>query len=72
MAPTFIIECTRCGGLLLAATDQKTRSCPYCGTSLDLRRVRQLASARSASEASEMLRKIKSERRSNVRKRRLQ
>jgi DNA-directed RNA polymerase subunit RPC12/RpoP len=68
MPVTFIVECNRCSGLLLAAIDQKTRTCPYCGTRVDLHRGKRLAKAESAFEASEMLRKIKSERQSNTRR----
>jgi DNA-directed RNA polymerase subunit RPC12/RpoP len=60
MATTLIIVCTRCGGLFLAADSQKTRTCPYCGTRVDVRRAKKVASAKNAFEASEMLRNIKS------------
>ena len=68
MATTYIIECNQCGGLMLATAEKKTRSCPYCGARLDLQRTKRLASAQSAFEASEILRKIKGERQSNTRK----
>jgi hypothetical protein len=45
----------------MAAADQKTRTCPYCGTRVDVRRAKKVASAKSAFEASEMLRDIKSQ-----------
>jgi len=60
MRPTLIIVCNRCGGLFLAADGQKTRTCPYCSTRVDVRRAKKLASAKNAFEASEMLRDIKS------------
>jgi len=60
MRPTLIIVCNRCGGLFLAADDQKTKTCPYCGTRVDVRRAKKVAAAKSAFEASEMLRDIKS------------
>jgi DNA-directed RNA polymerase subunit RPC12/RpoP len=60
MRPTLIIVCSRCGGLLLATDGQKTRTCPYCGTRIDIRKAKKVASAKSAFEASEMLRKLKS------------
>jgi hypothetical protein len=68
MPPTFIVECKNCSGLLLAAVNQKTRTCPYCGARVDLQRAKRLARAQNAFEASEILRKIKSERQSNARK----
>jgi predicted nucleic acid-binding Zn-ribbon protein len=60
MRPTLIIECTQCGGLFLAADNQKTRTCPYCGTRVDVRKAKKVASAANAYEASEMLQEIKS------------
>jgi DNA-directed RNA polymerase subunit RPC12/RpoP len=60
MRPTLIIVCNRCGGLFLAADGQKTKTCPYCGTHVDVRRAKKVAAAKSAFEASEMLRDIKS------------
>jgi hypothetical protein len=68
MTETYIVECSRCSGLLLAGVDQKTRTCPYCGTRIDLNRVRRLSRAANAMEASEMLRKIKSQRQTNPKK----
>jgi predicted RNA-binding Zn-ribbon protein involved in translation (DUF1610 family) len=59
MGQTTIIECTRCGGLLLIAENQKSRTCPYCGTRVDARRARKLASAEDAFTASEVLRELK-------------
>jgi len=60
MGQTLIIECTRCGGLFLAADGQKTRTCPYCGKRVDVRKAKKVASAKTAFEASELLRQIKS------------
>ncbi|MCJ7560492.1 DUF1922 domain-containing protein [Candidatus Bathyarchaeota archaeon] len=60
MGPTLIIECNRCGGLLMAANDQKTKTCPYCGARVDIGRAKKVASAKNAFEASEMLRDLKS------------
>ncbi len=68
MPETFIIECSHCSGLTLAAADQKTKTCPYCGAKLDLPRTRHITKASNAFEASEILRKIKAERQSNPRK----
>jgi DNA-directed RNA polymerase subunit RPC12/RpoP len=44
----------------MAANDQKTRTCPYCGSRIDLKRVKKIASAKNAFEASEILRDLKS------------
>jgi predicted RNA-binding Zn-ribbon protein involved in translation (DUF1610 family) len=61
MGQTNIIECIRCGGLLLVAEDMKSRTCPYCGTRVDVRRARKLASAEDAFAASEVLQELKKE-----------
>jgi hypothetical protein len=66
MPPTFIIECTNCKGLMLAATGQKTKTCPYCGAKVNLQRTHRIAKAKNAFEASEILRQIKSRRQSNT------
>jgi hypothetical protein len=44
----------------MAANDQKTRTCPYCGSRIDLRRAKKIASGKNAFEASEILRDLKS------------
>lgn len=61
LAPTLIVVCSRCGGLLLAKADQKTRTCPHCGFTIFLQKAKILASASTANEASVMLRKLKSD-----------
>jgi DNA-directed RNA polymerase subunit RPC12/RpoP len=44
----------------MTANDQKTRTCPYCGSRVDVRRAKKVASAKNAFEASEILRDLKS------------
>jgi ribosomal protein S27AE len=61
MAQTLIVACSRCGGLLLAKAEQKTRTCPHCGITIFLQKAKKLASANTANEASVMLRKLKSD-----------
>jgi len=61
MTSTLVIVCPRCGGLLLAKAETKTRNCPYCGNTVIVQKARKLASAKTASEASVILRKLKSE-----------
>jgi len=61
MAQTLIVVCSRCGGLLLAKADQKTRECPHCGYTILLEKAKKLGSAPTANEASVMLRKMKSD-----------
>jgi len=56
-----VITCYKCGQLLLAKTDQKTRQCPYCETRLDLDKTKKVASAKTAQEASILIRALKKE-----------
>jgi hypothetical protein len=46
---------------MLTAIEQKTKICPYCGTQVNLLKAQKVASAPNAFEASETLRKLKSE-----------
>ena len=59
MGAKVIVMCSCCGGLLMAAAGQKTRTCPYCGSRVNLFRAKRVASAESAFKASELLREIK-------------
>jgi len=61
MKATLIIKCPQCGRLMIAAQDQKSKACPYCGAHVQLLRAQKIASASNAFEASEILRKLKSE-----------
>jgi len=58
----LIIVCYRCGQLLLARTTQKTRRCPRCEARLVMEKVKKIARAKSASEASSLVRALKSRR----------
>jgi DNA-directed RNA polymerase subunit RPC12/RpoP len=61
LAQTFVVECSRCGGLLLAKAEQKTRECPHCGFTITLQKTKKLASANTAYEASAILKNMKNE-----------
>jgi len=54
-----VVACGKCGGYLLAKTDQKTRTCPYCGSKILLEKAKKVAFAKTANEASLLLRRIK-------------
>jgi ribosomal protein S27AE len=58
---TSVVVCSRCGGLLLAKIEQKTRTCPYCGSTVILIRAKKLASANTTLEASTLLQRLKEE-----------
>jgi len=55
----MVIACYRCGQLLLAKTAQKTRRCPRCEARLLLEKAKKVAYAKSASEASNLIRALK-------------
>ena len=65
MSIKLIIICSRCGGMLLSNADQKTRSCQYCGTRIIVEKAKKIASAKTAFEASEILKKIKTKNKFN-------
>ncbi len=68
MPITYVIECNQCSGLLLASADQKSRTCPFCGIKVNLQRAKRLAIADNSLIASEILRKIKTDRQLNTTK----
>ncbi|NIV44672.1 DUF1922 domain-containing protein [Candidatus Bathyarchaeota archaeon] len=55
----LVITCYRCGQLLLAQARQKTRNCPHCGFRFKVDKSRKIAYAKSAREASLLLRQLK-------------
>jgi DNA-directed RNA polymerase subunit RPC12/RpoP len=61
MALTFVVVCSRCGGLLLAKAEQKTRTCPYCGSTVKLEKAKKIGSAKTSLEASTLLQRLKTE-----------
>jgi DNA-directed RNA polymerase subunit RPC12/RpoP len=64
LLPTMlIIECRRCGGLLLSSKNQKTKTCTYCGIRIMVYKAKKLGSAKNSYEASKTLRKFKTKKR---------
>jgi acetyl-CoA carboxylase beta subunit len=61
MPVTVIVKCPQCAGFMLTAKNQKTKTCPYCGAHVNLQHAQRIASASNAFEASEILRKLKSQ-----------
>ena len=57
-----IVVCSKCGGLLAARIRQKTRTCPYCGSKITLSKLKRVAVANDAREASVILKSLKSQR----------
>ena len=56
----LVIVCYQCGQLLLAQDAQKTRRCPYCDARLVLDKTKKVARAKTAREASDLIRFLKS------------
>ena len=57
----LVVACTRCGRLLLAASDKKTRSCPYCGRRVKIENARVIARSENAREARLVLQEAKAQ-----------
>jgi DNA-directed RNA polymerase subunit RPC12/RpoP len=56
-----IVVCGECGGYLLAKSSQKSRTCPYCGSKIQLEKAKKIAHAKKADEALAILRRLKEE-----------
>jgi len=56
----LIIVCPKCGKLLIARSDQKTRLCPYCQKRIMVYKAVKVAKAKTAREASIVIQKLKS------------
>ena len=56
----LIVACAKCGKYLLAKGEQKTRTCPYCGSTVTLDKAKKIASAKTALQASALLSELKS------------
>jgi DNA-directed RNA polymerase subunit RPC12/RpoP len=59
MATTLIKKCVKCGGLVLAKMGQKTKTCPYCQSKVNLQKAILVASAKNSFEGSEILKRLK-------------
>jgi DNA-directed RNA polymerase subunit RPC12/RpoP len=59
LASFVIVVCSKCGGLLAAKAEQKTRTCPYCGFKILLEKSKRVAGANDAREASRILKILK-------------
>lgn len=68
MPVTYVVECNQCSGLLLASAEQKSRTCPFCGSRVNLLKVKRIVAADNSLIASEVLRKLKAERQFNTKK----
>jgi len=55
----IIVVCSKCGRLLLAKKEYKTRTCPYCGFKGYLDKLKKVATAENADDALTILHKLK-------------
>jgi DNA-directed RNA polymerase subunit RPC12/RpoP len=61
----LVVECSNCKRFLLAASDKKTRTCPYCGKRVKLEDARIAAKSESSEEARLALQELKLRERSD-------
>ena len=54
-----IIDCYRCGNLLIIKKGQKTKECPYCNKRLNLSKVRVVGASSTSKEASNLVKTMK-------------
>jgi len=54
-----VLVCYNCGRLVLARDGQKTRLCPHCESRLIIEKTKRVAFAKSAREATELIRTMK-------------
>jgi len=55
----LVVSCANCGRFLLAASDKRTRSCPYCEKRLSLEDAKVFARSEDAEEARLALQELK-------------
>jgi DNA-directed RNA polymerase subunit RPC12/RpoP len=55
----LVVECSTCKRFLLAASDKKTRTCPYCGKRVLIEEARVAAQSESAEKARLALQELK-------------
>ncbi len=56
-----VVRCPRCTELMLANTDNETRSCTKCNHRANVRSLRVYGRAGTAAEAAELIKKLKTE-----------
>lgn len=59
MSLYVVVNCPRCGGLMLAKTVHRTRSCPHCGQRSKLHGLRVLGRTSSPAEAVALIQALK-------------
>ena len=59
----LITHCPNCGRLMMANSENKTRRCPSCGHSSQIRTLHVIARVRDQRDAVEMIQKLKESKR---------
>jgi len=62
----LVISCTKCKRILLATSDKKTRTCPYCGERVKMEDTQTLFQAENPEEARAALREARARSKSGV------
>ncbi|MGA2460768.1 MAG: DUF1922 domain-containing protein [Candidatus Bathyarchaeia archaeon] len=55
----LVVSCTKCARYLLAVSDKKTRSCPYCGKRVSMETAKIVARSENPEEARSALQEMK-------------
>lgn len=55
----LVVSCTNCGRYLLAVSDKKTRTCPYCGKRVSMGTANVVAMSEDPEEARAALQEMK-------------
>jgi len=55
----IVVRCPRCGELMLANTDNQTRTCPGCNNRAELRSLRVYGRAETPAEATALMKALK-------------
>jgi len=55
----LVLECSGCRRFLLATSDKKTRTCPYCGKRVSLENARVFIRSEKAADARMVLQEMK-------------
>jgi len=57
----LVLACTNCGRLLLAVSDRKTRTCPYCGKRVRAEDAKVVTRSENPKEARRVLQEAKTQ-----------
>ena len=55
----LIINCPSCGKIIMASTANRTKTCPHCGSKIQIFNAKILAKAKSTQDALEIIQHLK-------------